>query len=388
MNQHALNRLLAPAFALAALAAPAVAGTTTASEKQPVGKDPIAPPAKEESVFDKIWGLATIYKDESNPIIEEFSITGRYHGQYYYADSDTGSDDDWENRRFRIGAKALLFNKHVEVKGEIFSDLNEPYGEFYDGFTELYVRFMANDAFNLTVGKQKPKFGWEWSTSSRTMLTFERSINQSMFREDYTPGVTIDGKVGKFSYYAGVFADDTEKEFAGFDGGQTYIATMSYDLKDATGWDKTTVSAGYVHSEREAGDEVFTYYDNGFSLALETQNGAFGLDSEILVGDGAATNYGLIIQPHYDITKKLQVVGRYTLALSDDANGILPRSRYERRAGGTPGDTYNAFYGGVNYYIYGHKLKLMTGVEYAKLDGGTGKGYDGWTAFAGIRAYW
>ena len=39
-------------------------------------------------------------------------------------------------------------------------------------------------------------------------------------------------------------------------------------------------------------------------------------------------------------------------------------------------------YIGLNYYIYGHKLKLMNGVEYSHLGGGD---YDGYTFLSGLR---
>lgn len=48
-----------------------------------------------------------------------------------------------------------------------------------------------------------------------------------------------------------------------------------------------------------------------------------------------------------------------------------------------------AGYPGVNYYLYGHKLKFMTGVEFSLMDGGSDGGdYDGVTALAGVRIYW
>ncbi|MFK5923013.1 MAG: hypothetical protein QM496_12610 [Verrucomicrobiota bacterium] len=39
-------------------------------------------------------------------------------------------------------------------------------------------------------------------------------------------------------------------------------------------------------------------------------------------------------------------------------------------------------------YLYGNKLKAMTGLEYAHMDGGSGGGnYSGWTWFNGVRLY-
>ena len=43
----------------------------------------------------------------------------------------------------------------------------------------------------------------------------------------------------------------------------------------------------------------------------------------------------------------------------------------------------------MNYYLYGHKLKFMTGVEFAHMNGGSDGGdYDGVTVLAGVRIYW
>ena len=47
------------------------------------------------------------------------------------------------------------------------------------------------------------------------------------------------------------------------------------------------------------------------------------------------------------------------------------RSRYERKSRANQqglGDSYNALYGGAQYFIYGDKLKLMAGAEWAWLD--------------------
>ena len=66
--------------------------------------------------------------------------------------------------------------------------------------------------------------------------------------------------------------------------------------------------------------------------------------TEALLGDGDTTNVGLVLIPSYDITRKLQVVGRYQLGVSDGDTGLSAQSRYERRVGGGAGETYNALY--------------------------------------------
>ena len=124
--------------------------------------------------------------------------------------------------------------------------------------------------------------------------------------------------------------------------------------------------------------------------------GDLSLVTDLIYGTGINDNrnsdvFGLVIMPYYAITEKLEGVFRYTYSQSDGEEGIRLQSRYERARGAAPlnarGDSYNAFYAGLKYYLCGDKLKLMTGVEYATLDAPVSDDWDGWTYFAGVRLY-
>jgi phosphate-selective porin OprO/OprP len=81
---------------------------------------------------------------------------------------------------------------------------------------------------------------------------------------------------------------------------------------------------------------------------------------------------------------------RYQFSISDGDNGLQLQPRYEQKV--VPdgfGNQYQAIYAGVDYLIYGDRLKLMTGAEYSVMhdaanDGGA---FDGWTYFAGVRVH-
>jgi hypothetical protein len=52
-------------------------------------------------------------------------------------------------------------------------------------------------------------------------------------------------------------------------------------------------------------------------------------------------------------------------------------------------DRYQAVYAGINYLIFGNRLKLMAGAEHSEMldsahDGGE---FSGWTCLAGVRVY-
>jgi len=86
-----IPRLLAPkllfiVFAVLLNSGPAIA----VSQNAIVSKE-----NKEESIFDRIWGLAVLYEGDRNSVFRKIAFTGRYHGQYYWADGDSGSDNGW-----------------------------------------------------------------------------------------------------------------------------------------------------------------------------------------------------------------------------------------------------------------------------------------------------
>ena len=93
--------------------------------------------------------------------------------------------------------------------------------------------------------------------------------------------------------------------------------------------------------------------------------------------------------PFVNITDKFQFVGRYTFLDSDDPNGVL-LGTYENRVVGGRGDLYNEAYLGVNYYFYGHKLKLQSGLQFADMNDSAADGgaYSGVSWVTGIRVGW
>ena len=54
------------------------------------------------------------------------------------------------------------------------------------------------------------------------------------------------------------------------------------------------------------------------------------------------------------------------------------------------GDEYNELYVGFNYYWYGHKLKLQTGLQQVDMDdvAADGGAHEGWSWTTGFRISW
>ena len=346
----------------------------------------------DKSAFDELWGLATLYKNDANPYIQEFKLRGRYHGQYHWLDSDQGDEHDWENRRSRFGFDAKLFEKRIEIRLDAQS--NDAFDPFYDRLVDAYIKWKPSEKVSLTLGKQKPQIGYyDWLQSTNTQPTFERSQVFNQLRVDRATGAVLEGKAGHFTWQAGVYSNDLNREFGNFEGGVSWGAGIGFDLKEAWDLEKAEWRLDWLHSEHDTIDSVLNRYDDILSTTLWVRSGQWNLVTEAFYasGDGVPGVFGVYLQPTYDLVpKKLQVVGRYTWTTGDGPDSVLAQSRYERMApshtGGGRGGEYHAGYLGLQYFIYGDKLKLMAGAEYAHLTGGgNGGDFDGLTVLTGIR---
>lgn len=388
MNLSKNSLLMAAMAGSATVLSLAGAGAVRAGEAAPVSDAPEAMVQEStESVLDAIWNLPVLYSNKDNPVLQEFRILGRYQGQYAVVDSDQGNFDDWENRRWRLGAGAKLFDR-VDIKGYI--NIDDDFNPFYSSLEELHMTIKVVDALSINVGKQKPHWGYEWTTSSSKILTMERGLLTNQLLPAKSSGVSAEGEVGGFSYNVGIYSGDLDDEFGGFDGGTFYTASIGYDFSEQSGLDELAWRLDYLYNNQEAGDTAAKPYDNSWATSVVLGQGDFTVVNEFLYATGQSPDaYGVAIMPYYDITDKLQVVGRYQYAHGDD-DGLRAQSRYERQVpsitDGGRGEDYHAFYLGLNYYIHGHNLKLMSGLEYATLDGGSDGGdYDGLSWVSGIR---
>jgi phosphate-selective porin OprO/OprP len=365
------------------------------------------------SGYDRLWSHATLYKDDNNPVLQEFSLQGRLQLQYAWGDSDQGAYysgdrldnalwDDIEVRRWRLGFKSKWY-RVWKFEGQI--DINPDWDPFYKNIYDLYVTYAPSDAMNLTFGKFKANnFGIEHFTSSKEILTMERSLLANLLFAGELTGVRFSGRKDNWVYAASLTSGTLDQEFDDFSGGTFLHASLGYDLHEKLGLEKALVKLDWQHSSRATNslvpDERFGpytagAYENALSLNGHFEQGKWGLYTDVLGASGYGSVgdvWGIILTPSYYISDGLQLVARYQYANGDN-DGLRLQSRYERLApeltDGGRGENYHALYLGLNYYLYGHKLKLMTGAEYHNMDNGNDGGgeFDGWTGWLGMRMF-
>ncbi len=351
-----------------------------------------------DSAFDQAWSAATLYKNNGNPILEEFDLTGRAQFDYFKVDGNKGQNDFFEIRRLRMGVDSFWVDRVIEVKATLDAVLrsyNTPV-VFYNRMTDLSVNFHFSDSLNLRVGKFEPHFGYEREFSDNIQVFIERSFfDEQVFNNtgnDFLAGTSLSGKIGKWGYQAAVLSDNVGQEFGHFNGGESYLAEISYDFAEDLHAEKALWVIDYLHTDNNASSNVFNTMENAFATYLDFHSGNFGLVTQLGYGDGIESKGGVyqwMLMPTYLITKQLELVTRYSLGLAAHANGITTLNRQEKTLGKFTGDTANLVYVGLNYYLYGQKLKLMAGEQFDNLSGGTGvkAGYEGWTTLVGLRMY-
>lgn len=366
-------------------------GISTHASIAGAAEAPIGAELKSEpSIFDRTWNYAKLYDNPDNPFVQSVSFTGRY--QLDYAVLDRDDYDTLNNRRWRMGLKIGLF-ENFTIHGEI--DLDHDEDPFFRRWTDLYAAWTMDDRLEIKVGKQSAPFTLDGMTSSKRLLTIDRSnlANNLWFTREYIPGVTGSGTIDQWQYHTGLYSSGSEsQEFGNFDGKYFILTSLGYDFADPLGVDQALLTGNYVFNDPDADNSFTRSMHHVASLNYQMEHGDWGLRTDVSGGSGyrgQSDLWGATVMPYYNFTDRIQAVLRGSYLQSEDNNGIR-FARYESETVRGRGDSYTEIYFGINYYLYGHKLKIQTGVHHADMrdganDGGSHRGW-GWTT--GLRVSW
>ncbi|MBI2816547.1 MAG: hypothetical protein HYX72_06380 [Acidobacteria bacterium] len=349
--------------------------------------------AQSQAAYDRIWKFADWYHDERNPVLQSLVASGRFQFDYAAVDAGDDSHDEWNIRRMRLGARSKLFRTftlHVEA------DFDPQQADaVYQGLTDAYLQWSRNGRFALTIGKHSAPFTMDGATSSKELLAIDRSnLSTNMwFPEEYFPGVSISGKISPWIYRAGVYsAGEANREFGEFNGSAFSLLVIGYDFAKALGTKEALLAANYVYQNPNPNNTFTRQLHHIVSVNFRLEAGKWGSRLDVSTASGylgQSDLWGVMAMPYINLTKKLQVVARYTFVKSDGPNGVR-LARYENEVVSGRGDRYHELYFGPNYYFYGHKLKLQSGVQYADMHDGAhdGGAYSGIAWTNGLRVSW
>jgi phosphate-selective porin OprO/OprP len=73
--------------------------------------------------------------------------------------------------------------------------------------------------------------------------------------------------------------------------------------------------------------------------------------------------------------------------MSPVAPPLEEKSFCDANLAGGRGDVHHSFYGGLNYYLCGHNMKVMAGLQYDDMERDDESIYEGWTTYVGFRTF-
>ena len=349
--------------------------------------------ATSQSTYDDIWKFAEWHRNDQNETVQSVLFSGRFQYEFSAIDADQGTREEWNVRRMRLGVRSELFHQlTVHVEADFNPQERDP---FYKRLTDTYVEWEASEFFALTVGKQGVSFTMDGSTSSKELLTIDRSnlANNMWFPEEYIPGVSASGGHSNWVYQLGVYTGGGEnREFGEFDGSAFGLLSLGYDFSEALGVEDARLRGDYVYQDPDSNNTFTRQLQHVASVNFRFEVDRWGFRADFSRGSGYMAQsdlWGVMTMPFFNLTSRLQVVGRHTYLRSKDANGVR-LARYESQVTAGRGDRYNEFYVGVNYYFYGHKLKLQSGLQFADMNDSAqdGGAYAGVASTTGLRVSW
>ncbi len=284
-------------------------------------------------------------------------------------------------------------------------------------YTNLFDLWVSQDikavkGLTVKVGKIKPLFTTEYSTSSSAIKTVERSIVASQYAFDSNWGLDLTyapSKADKF--YFQLFAndraptnksmshDDVYRDGRGFKGefgweDQCFSILGASHKYGVTERGYHQLSAQYMHDfntayhGKKAGanncgpsmkDALSLGYDWKRDQLSFTANLVFNFESQ---GGHGSNNMGLVLMPVYALNPHVDFVFRYTGMMGDGACK-LSADRYITQQVNTDAwvDSLHAFYFGVDLYASAknpNAAKLMFGAEFLTARKNGSDSYNGW----------
>ncbi len=343
---------------------------------------------------NSLQNIGKLYKDKSNPYIQEVSVFGRFHAQYAYVDGEDVNGNDFnrdfeEVRRMRAGMQIKAFNGFA-VKANInLEDDDKPTGGDrvfgYQNFDQVKFSYkMKNvlgfDELKLTYGRHKIKMGHESHLSSKKIKTVERSaISNKIFDGRFT-GLTLAAERGGVEGTLGILSLDDSDFIGNWDAGKALYLSTGFEALQG----QMVLDLFYTLDQGDDDNQVGVGYEWAASASWEGNVGSWDLMVNTAFGDNGDQSkekregmfYGLVVMPSkFIVEDKVEFVARYQYQGSTEDEGIRMNSRYVRRSeigstdvGKGRGNSHQSLYAGLNYYFCGHNSKIMTGVEYEALN--------------------
>ena len=253
---------------------PRTAGAQTSDQK---------PAPKPPSTYDKIWAnLTDWYDDKTNPVVQRVVFTGRFQHDLAIVDADQGETEESNIRRVRFGPRITMFRDYlVHTEFEVNPQERDP---FYVRITDAYVAWQKHPKAVVTVGKQSIPFTQEGATSSKELVTIDRSnlANNIWFSQEYMPGVSVSGRAAPWNYRAGVYSSGAmNREFGRFNGSVFTLGLVGYDFAKKLAVKEAVLTGNYLYQHPDVNNTFTKRSEHTMSVHFRLEEGRWGVRTDL-----------------------------------------------------------------------------------------------------------
>lgn len=378
-----------------------------------------------ESVISSRKTPARLYKNDSNPWIQEFNLSLRAQYQCGWVDpheslypGSSGYDD--EVRRLRAGWNMTFLHdwKLVNIWNlgglDGFGYYSNGYWHHHKSMTgnlyDLHLEYKTRGV-KISVGKNFPAHMMEFRESSADYLVPEIAVAEESVRGDNSYGLIVsnDNRKDPFGWIVAAWSATLTGErlaWTNWESAFTQVQ-LSHEVK-LQGMEESRVYLDWLHTFSDMNDYALndfhakysgTKAQNIFALYYRGKSGPFSIMTEVLWASDPMSRkvdgevmcpsdiYGFILTPGWMLTDHIQAIVRYQWAKGKNALKLNPHYSAMARTGGSYVDTYQAISLGFNFYLLPEdpsRFKIMTMAEYAHSGRDTGPaGFSGWTYIVG-----
>ncbi|WP_407679004.1 hypothetical protein [Candidatus Seribacter sulfatis] len=386
-----------------------------------------------EETCEKLKNIGKFYENPESSSLQSAKLFLSYQHQIGYIDGadqmgKNFNDDFEEFRRFWMGISGKWGSYwKFKVVSQLSNDRhNYPaskggaYRQWgHETFRAANITFDADkfwdfeniDAMEIGYGRRTGRMADEWQRSSTMINCLERSsFSNKLWLYDKEKGnplaAWVKWKAGTNTFDAAVFSGTYDDYIGGWKDSKVYYGSWLGDFSEQSSYQLHEYWLSYYKQDGNLNqDQLAGGNDWALSLVNRIGDGSWAFHSTLAFGNnGDQANAdregdfgGLVLMPMYWLKEdKLKLVGRYLFQQSDQKEGLRLNSRYAPLADSRDsaidlnngrGDKHHAFYLGLNYYLCGENLKLITGIQHDELSSHGANQYRGWTLGSSFRIW-
>lgn len=369
------------------------------------------------------------YAKQNSLALQSAKLFLSYQHQIGHIDGTDNSgqalDDSFEEfRRVWVGISGKVASYwKFKVVSQVSNDRNAYPGDYrqwgHETFRAANITFDADQFWNIDgletleigYGRRTGRMADEWQRSSTMIHCLERSSFSNKLwlydKEKGNPLATwIKWTAGKHTFDAAVFSGTYDDYLGGWEDSKVFYASWLGDYSKGSSFDSIEYWISYyqqdglISEDRLAGGN-----DWALSLVNRIKNGPWAFHSTLAWGDsGDQSNPnregsfgGFVLMPMYWLKdEKMKVVSRFLYQKSDLSEGLKLNSRYAPLAdtrdssidlNSGRGDQHQGIYLGLNYYLCGENLKLVSGIQHDELKSMGDTQFRGWTLGTSLRLW-